>query len=150
MGRLAALLLVTTFAVGCASAPLRHSAPPPSWIDRPPSQAGALFAVGISEPTFYPGDAIATAIDKARGQLALNVQSKVTAVTLVQDRSGRSPSVENATMVEEITHEQTEAVIEQSEVVATWQDADGSYSGRKGTSYALVKIDLARLRSSSP
>src|SRR3989475_11143433 len=50
----------------------------PAWVERvPESGNGKLVAVGYSQPSFWPQDAINAAADDARGKLALALASHV-------------------------------------------------------------------------
>ena len=50
----------------------------PGWVDKAPeSGKGKLLAVGFSQPTYWPQDALNNAAENARGKLALAMTSHV-------------------------------------------------------------------------
>lgn len=137
-------LFLLVLLLGCRTAPAsRPEASPPGWLTQLPREQKAMYAVGVSGPTYYPEDAVRYAQEDGRIQLAHALASKVTAIT-VAITSEQGSYADNAGVVESATGDYTEAVVELSEVVATWVDRSGRYSGRAGTAYALVRIDLTR------
>lgn len=121
----------------------KPSTPPPNWVMNPPTSADALYALGISGPTFYPEDAVKYAAENGRAELGRNISSNVTSALLaVATNEGTTVDTAYATQV---THDYSEGLVENSQVVATWIDRSGSYSGVSGTTYALVKIDKSKL-----
>lgn len=102
-----------------------------------------VYAVGSAGPTFFPQDSLRYAREDARVQLSHALASKVTAITVVVNSDGNLGWSDSAGVVE-ATSDYTEAVVELSEIVGTWVDRTGSFSGSAGTSYALGRIDLGR------
>ena len=94
MNRLALAVALCCFA--CAGARKQAEPPPklnrwgtpwkegiavPAWVERvPESGNGKLVAVGYSQPSFWPQDAINAAADDVRGKLALALASSAAAL----------------------------------------------------------------------
>ena len=49
------------------------------------------------------------------------------------------------TSATEVTHDYSQAIVENAVVVATWVDRGGGFSGQSGTTYALVKLDKSKI-----
>jgi hypothetical protein len=122
-----------------AVAPAVPSNPRPGWVDHLPSQDGFVYAVGVSGPTFYPDDGLRYAAEKGRAQLAFDIASHVTAASLSVETTGGGTMADSASVVD-ATHDYTDAIVRFSEVLSTWVDKIGDYSGVPGTTYALVRI----------
>jgi hypothetical protein len=115
---------------------------PPAWVNDLPQDKNALYATGISGPTFYSDDAVKYAGDNARVELGRAISSHITSAFLsVETNDGTT--VDTASTID-ATHDYSDTVVENSEIVATWIDRSGSYSGTQGTAYALAKIDLRK------
>lgn len=144
MGRVVLVWWLLAVLPACASGPETRPSSVPAWVQRVPDESGVLHAVGMSEPTFHPTDALVRASDNARVQLALTLRAHVRSATFVHLRSDGRTHVETAATVEDFAHEQADAIIEHAEIVATWLDTDGAFSGRRGTGYALARVPVAR------
>lgn len=142
------LLLGLASLVGCATAPATidgaDRSTPPGWLRTLPRESNVIYAVGIAGPTYFAEDSLRYAQDDARVQLSHALASKVTAITVSVTNDGNSGWTDSAGVVESITGDYTDAVVELSEIVGTWVDRQGGYSGRAGTSYALARLDLTR------
>lgn len=156
MPHAAIAVLCTLVMAGCVhSRAAGHSAPPgevvrskpatpaPAWVTNPPDAADALYAVGVAGPTFYPEDGARYAAENGRAELGRTISSTVTSALFVETTSGGS-YVDTASATQ-MTHDFSEAIVENAQVVATWVDRSGGFSGQSGTTYALVKIDKAKL-----
>ena len=107
----------------------------PAWVDKvPESFGGKLVAVGYSQPSFWPQDAIAAAADDARGKLALALTSHVEVV-------GIDSADENGNREATINKEATDVVLKNSRVEATWADENGERSEPGGV-WALASIQV--------
>ncbi len=116
----------------------------PDWLVRLPSAKGALYAVGISGPTYFQTDAVKWAADHAREELAKSLAGRVqSVVTVEQTQKGTGVQTVSAT---EATAWATDIVVSSSQVVATWVDVNGKYqNGKPGTTYALGLLDLGNV-----
>lgn len=111
----------------------------PAWVDRPPENGkGKLIAVGYSQPTFWPQDALTSAGEDARGKLALALGSHIE--TLGMDSASESHAG-GAT----IDKEATDLVLQNSRIEATWVDENGD-RGEPASVWALASIDLDSVR----
>ena len=100
----------------------------------PESGGGKLVAVGYSQPSFWPQDAIAAAADDARGKLALALTSHVEVV-------GIDSADENGNGEATINKEATDVVLKNSRVEATWTDENGERSEPGGV-WALASMQV--------
>jgi len=107
----------------------------PVWVDKLPENGkGKLVAVGFSQPTYWPQDALNNANEDARGKLALALGSHVE--TLGMDRASAN-SAGGAT----INKEATDLVLQNSRIEASWVDENGD-RGEPASVWALASIDL--------
>lgn len=121
----------------------KPATPAPAWVNNPPEANDAVYAVGVSGPTFYPEDSAKYAAQNARAELGRTISSTVTSALLaVASSDGTYVDTASASQA---THEYSEALVEDAVIVATWVDRSGSYSGVSGTTYALVKIDKSKM-----
>src|SRR5467141_1989763 len=149
----AALLLA---GVACASAqkpaaaprlnrwgkPYKEGIAVPAWVTRVPENGpGRLIAVGYSQPSYWPQDAIDAAADDARGKLALALASHVEVL-------GIDTATATATGGATISKEATDVVIHNSRIEATWVDASGERSDPGGV-WALASLELESIRGKS-
>jgi hypothetical protein len=112
-------------------------------VTNPPETGDALYAIGVSGPTFYPEDAARYAAENGRAELGRTISSNVTSALLaVATTDGTTVDTASASQV---THDYSEALVENAQVVATWVDRGGGFSGQSGTTFALVKIDKNKL-----
>lgn len=144
LGLLAALMLA------CASSPEPKKQPPgqppPSWLQSLPYEPQLIYAVGTSGPTFFPQDSLRYAKEDAWAQLSHSLATKVTSITVsISDESG-GQWVDSASVIE-ATSGLSDVVVEFGEIVSTWIDRSGDYSGEAGSTYALARLDLNRLSS---
>jgi hypothetical protein len=113
----------------------------PAWVDKvPESGGGKLVAVGYSQPSFWPQDAIAAAADDARGRLALALTSHVEVV-------GIDSADENGNRGATINKEATDVVLRNSRVEATWTDENGERSEPGGV-WALASMQVGAAAAS--
>jgi len=138
--RLAVLAAVAAGACRTVAPPPPAAPPPPDWVRRIPDDPKWLYAVGISGPTPFLSHTVDNAVERARGQLALTVESDIVAGTLSIERSGGATTRDTVVAVAAVS-ETTRALVENAEVVATWVDAAGSCSPDPGTAYALVRME---------
>jgi len=107
----------------------------PVWVDQlPESSKGKLVAVGFSQPTYWPQDALSNAGEDARGKLALALGSHIE--TLGMD-TATATSAGGAT----INKEATDLVLQNSRIEATWVDENGD-RGEPASVWAVASIDL--------
>ena len=107
----------------------------PVWVDRLPENGkGKLVAVGFSQPTYWPQDALNNANEDARGKLALALGSHVE--SLGMDRASAT-GAGGAT----INKEATDLVLQNSRIDASWVDENGD-RGEPASVWALASIDL--------
>ncbi len=119
--------------------PYKQGIAVPAWVDKvPEATAGRLVAVGYSQPSFWPQDAINAAADDARGKLALALTSHVEFLG-IDTATARSNG--GAT----INKEATDVVMQNSRVEATWVDENGD-RGDPGGVWALASIDVDSVR----
>jgi hypothetical protein len=155
MDRLA--LVVVCCCLACAGARKQAEPPPklnrwgkpwkegivvPAWVDRvPESGGGKLIAVGYSQPSFWPQDAINAAADDARGKLALALASHVEVL-------GMDTATAAASGGAVINKEATDVVMQNSRIEATWTDENGERSEPGGVwSLATLEIDSIKGRA---
>src|SRR2546422_7285238 len=149
MNRLALAVALCCFA--CAGARKQAEPPPklnrwgkpwkegiavPAWVERvPESGNGKLVAVGYSQPSFWPQDAINAAADEARGKLALALASHIE--VLGMDRATGQGS--RGVMIDK---EATDVVMQNSRIEATWTDENGERSDPGGVwTLAMLEMD---------
>ncbi len=107
----------------------------PAWVEKLPENGkGKLVAVGFSQPTYWPQDALNNANEDARGKLALALGSHVEVLGL--DRA-TATSAGGAT----INKEATDLVLQNSRIEASWVDENGD-RGEPASVWALAAIDL--------
>jgi len=146
----AALLLA---GVGCASAqkpaaaprlnrwgkPYKEGIAVPAWVARVPENApGRLIAVGYSQPSYWPQDAIDAAADDARGKLALALASHVEVL-------GIDTATGAASRIATINKEAADVVLRNSRIEATWVDENGEKSEPGGV-WTLASLELDSIR----
>ena len=153
LGRVAAAIALC--AAACAGAQKRGEPAPklnrwgkpwkegivvPVWVDKvPESGGGKLIAVGYSQPSFWPQDAINAAADDARGKLALALSSHVEVLGIDSaDESGNRGAT--------INKEATDMVLKNSRVEATWTDENGERSEPGGV-WALASLQTGSIRA---
>lgn len=143
---LPALVLVVLLVGGCSTS-YPPDQMPPDWLIRLPSARGALYAVGICGPTYYPVDAISRASDRAREELAKSLGGRIRSMISVE-QSQRGTAVSQVS-VTEATVWASDVVMSSSQVVATWVDVHGLYQqGKPGTTYALAVLGNAGIAGS--
>jgi hypothetical protein len=152
VARLAAAVVLA--GIACAGAQKRAEPPPrlnrwakpwkegivvPAWVDKvPESGGGKLVAVGYSQPSFWPQDAINAAADDARGKLALALSSHVEVLGIdTADESGNRGAT--------INKEATDVVIQNSRIEASWTDENGERSEPGGV-WALASLEMDSVR----
>ncbi len=124
------------------SKPDKEGAAAPAWVDKvPESSKGKLVAVGYSQPSFWPQDAIDAAAADARGKLALAVGSHVEVL-------GIDTATATANGGATISKEATDMVMQNSRIEATWVDASGERSDPGGV-WALASLELESIRGNS-
>lgn len=107
----------------------------PAWVDKLPENGkGKLVAVGFSQPTYWPQDALNNAREDARGKLALALGSHIE--TLGMD-TATATSAGGAV----INKEATDLVLQNSRIEATWVDENGD-RGEPASVWALASIDM--------
>ncbi|SRR5260221_9083115 len=107
----------------------------PVWVDKlPENTKGKLVAVGFSQPTYWPQDALNNASEDARGKLALALGSHVE--TLEMD-TATARTTGGAT----INKEATDLVLQNSRIDASWVDENGE-RGEPASVWALASIDM--------
>lgn len=117
----------------------KPATPAPAWVTNPPDNTDGIYAVGVSGPTFYPEDGARYAAENGRAELGRTISSTVTSALLaVATNDGTTVDTASASQV---THDYSEALVENAKVIATWVDRSGGFSGQAGTTYALVKLD---------
>jgi len=122
--------------------PYREGAAVPAWVDQvPESSKGKLVAVGYSQPSFWPQDAIDAAAADARGKLALALGSHVEVL-------GIDSATATANGGATISKEATEVVMQNSRIEATWVDASGERSDPGGV-WALASLEVESIRGKS-
>src|SRR5437764_10861062 len=111
----------------------------PAWVDRvPESGNGKLVAVGYSQPSFWPQDAINAATDEARGKLALALASHVEVL-------GLDSATANANRGATINKEAADVVMQNSRIEATWTDENGERSEAGGV-WTLASLEMDNIR----
>src|SRR5437870_4305160 len=123
--------------------PWKEAIAVPAWVERvPESGNGKLVAVGYSQPSFWPQDAINAAADDARGKLALALASHVEVLGL--DAVTGAATGSGAT----INKEATDVVMQNSQLEATWTDENGERSEPGGVwTLATLEIDAIKGRA---
>ena len=119
--------------------PVKEGLKAPVWVDKiPESGKGKLLAVGFSQPTYWPQDALNNASEDARGKLALALTSHL-----------ESLGLDSASNVREggalINKEATDVVMQNSRIEATWVDENGD-RGDSGSVWAMASIDVDAAR----
>ena len=111
----------------------------PAWVDKiPESGKGKLMAVGFSQPTYWPQDALNNAAEDARGKLALALGSHVESLGMDTESARRAGGAT-------INKEATDLVLQNSRIEATWVDENGD-RGDPASVWALASIDLDRVQ----
>jgi hypothetical protein len=112
----------------------------PAWVDRlPESKGGKLVAVGYSQPSFWPQDAINAAAEDARGKLALALASHVEVLGIdTASESGNGGAT--------INKEATDMVMRNSRIEAVWTDENGERSEPGGV-WALASLETGAVRA---
>jgi hypothetical protein len=146
----AALLLA---GIACASAQKQPAAPRlnrwgkpykegisiPPWVEKVPDSArGKLIAVGYSQPSYWPQDALDAAADDARGKLALALAPHVEVL-------GIDTATGSASRIATISKEAADVVLKNSRIEATWVDENGERSETGGV-WALASLELESIR----
>lgn len=118
---------------------------PPDWLRGEPKVEGMICAIGMSEPTFFKKDAWKYAAENARKALAHTLSIEINTLMVdISSEKGSSTS-EGATM--EVSSWASKAVVQNSEILEYWHDAEGVLSQKKIT-YALACMprDLKGIR----
>jgi hypothetical protein len=119
--------------------PWKEGVAVPAWVEKlPESGEGKLVAVGYSQPSFWPQDAINAAADDARGKLALALASHVEVL-------GIDTATEAANGGATINKEASDVVLRNSRIEATWTDENGERSEQGGV-WALASLEIASVR----
>ncbi|HZX93560.1 MAG TPA: hypothetical protein VFE90_03530 [Myxococcales bacterium] len=119
--------------------PYKEGVAVPAWVDKVPEAAkGKLVAVGYSQPSFWPQDAINAAAEEARGKLALALTSHVEVL-------GMDTATAESTGGATIDKEATDVVMQNSRIEATWVDENGERSEPGGV-WALAAIEIDSVR----
>ena len=116
--------------------PWKEAIAVPAWVERvPESGNGKLVAVGYSQPSFWPQDAINAAADEARGKLALALASHIEVLGMDRATGQGSRGVT-------IDKEATDVVMQNSRIEATWTDENGERSDPGGVwTLAMLEMD---------
>ena len=125
--------------------PYKEGVVVPPWVEKiPESTKSKLLAVGYSQPTYWPQDAINAAGDDARGKLALAMTSHVEVLGMDTEtlRSMGGATIGGAT----INKEATDVVMQNSRIEATWVDENGDRSEAGGV-WALASIEVDSVRA---
>src|SRR2546421_11051612 len=124
--------------------PWKEAIAVPAWVERVPEGGnGKLVAVGYSQPSFWPQDAINAAADEARGKLALALASHIE--VLGMDRATGQGS--RGVMIDK---EATDVVMQNSRIEATWTDENGERSDPGGVwTLAMLEMDSVRGKSAA-
>ncbi|MGZ6123329.1 MAG: hypothetical protein ACXWLR_00110 [Myxococcales bacterium] len=154
LSRLGLAIGIAIACTACAAAQERAGPPPklnrwgkpwkegiavPAWVDKvPESGRGKLVAVGYSQPSFWPQDAINAAADDARGKLALALASHVEVL-------GIDSATESGNGGATINKEATDVVMQNSRIEATWTDENGERSDPGGV-WALASLEMDSVR----
>src|SRR4051794_7795463 len=114
--------------------PVKEGIVVPGWVEKiPESGKGKMYAVGFSQPTYWPQDALNGAAENARGKLALGMTSHSEFLGI--DTASGAGQQTAAT----INKEATDVVMQNSRIEATWVDENGD-RGEPGSVYALASI----------
>src|SRR2546429_9048644 len=106
--------------------PWKEAIAVPAWVERvPESGNGKLVAVGYSQPSFWPQDAINAAADDARGKLALALASHIEVL-------GMDRSTAQASRGVTIDKAAPDVVMQNLRIEAAWTDRIGARSQRGG------------------
>ena len=115
--------------------PYKEGIAVPAWVDKLPENGkGRLVAVGFSQPTYWPQDALNNANEDARGKLALALGSHVEVLGLDRATAGSAGGAV-------INKEATDLVLQNSRIEASWVDENGD-RGEPSSVWALASIDL--------
>ena len=130
------LMILIAFLSGCQTAgDVKVINDPPSWLRGEPKVEGMICAVGMSEPTYFKKDAWKYAAENARKALARTLSIEIN--TLMIDISSEKGSSINEGTVMEVSSWATNAVVQDSEILEYWHDAEGVLS-RNNITYALA------------
>ena len=130
------LFVLIVFLSGCqTTSDLKVKNGPPDWLRGEPRVEGMICAVGMSEPTYFKEDAWKYAAGNARKALARTLSIEIN--TLMVDISSEKGSSINEGTVMEVSSWATKAVVQNSEILEYWHDAEGVLSQNKIT-YALA------------
>lgn len=136
-----ALTCIAIAAPGCAhpkpkpvvpQAPVGHA---PDWVKQLPKEKGVICALGAVDPTFYKQDGVVHAAERARAELARNVEVHIWAYMkdVVTTRGQSTQSYVGS----EVDSAVTDGVVAGAEVRSSWYDQYGLVS-RAGMTYALA------------
>ena len=140
------LIILVAFISGCqTTGDVNAKNDPPDWLRGEPKVEGMICAVGMSEPTYYKKDAWKYASENARKALAHTLSIEIN--TLMVDISSEKGSSINEGSTMEVSSWATKAVVQNSEILEYWHDAEGVLSQKKIT-YALACMprDLKEMR----
>jgi hypothetical protein len=113
----------------CCQSPVSE---PPNWIYNPPLEAAYLYGIGSYVGALHPEDNQGYAMKVARTNLSHSLQSRVKNTTNMEE-------TERASRIHSHTEESTDHVLQNSELVATWVDVQGT-AGKRGTVWVLMRI----------
>ena len=122
--------------------PWKEAIAVPAWVERvPESGNGKLVAVGYSQPSFWPQDAINAAADDVRGKLALALASHIEVLGMDRATGQGSGGVT-------IDKEATDVVMQNSRIEATWTDENGERSEPGGV-WTLGTLEMDSIKGRS-
>lgn len=108
---------------------------PPAWVKKMPHESGYVCAVGAVSPTFYRDDGLELAAEKARSELARNIEVHIW--SYMKDVDSTRGGYAKELVTSEVESAVTDGVIAGAEVRSTWYDEHGAVS-RVGMTYALA------------
>lgn len=126
---LSSFVAVCALLAGCASV---DHAPPPVWLDSPPTETGWIYGVGNYVGALYPEDNLKHALDQARGSLGKSLRARVVSDTHVRE-------TESTSTIRSDVNVSADHLLENAEHVDTWVDVDG-VRGRRGTVWVLMRV----------
>jgi hypothetical protein len=96
--------------------------------------------VGFAGPTYFRGDGVEAAVERARNELARTLRIRIETSTLdIQTEGGGRRASQTVT---EVTSHVNEIVLEGSTIVGVWYDKSGEgFAGKPRCTYALVCVD---------
>ncbi|MFQ5481074.1 MAG: hypothetical protein ACE5DW_07325, partial [Thermodesulfobacteriota bacterium] len=124
---------------------IKDSSTVPPWVLTTPREAGAICAVGMSEPTFYSDDAKGYAAESARKELARTLNMRISNI-MVDISTEKGSDVDEAT-VTRVSSWTADAVLHESTIKEFWLDSGGTASnGIKNITYALACMPLSSIK----